>query len=788
MLTESFDGVPGGMNLALPAQELDDTEARYLQDVLIDYPGLTRRRGPIRKVVGSPTFSRKGTGIVMTLNPLGVDKYAVLNGDNSNGYMSVLTDDLTAVASDLAWPHPLPTSSPSTPYRIVDAKPALNGGVMVGVSSAYDANSPNQGIAYWMGANKADWTSTITATRGSTAVTGSGFNANVAPGHWVFATTDDGYTSVLLGYVKQVTSDTTLVLGQAAPYNVTAKTATFQALRGLAPKVVTGRITVDTTSTTVTGGATKFISQGLSDAISRSGSTTNGSTTITGLAKTSDLLVGMPVNGTGIPAGAYVASIVSGTSITISAAATATGTPTLSFGSIWNLYRASDMTWVGKVQSVQSEFALTLAANAALAMAGDAYVALRADSDYNIANTTSAKKVGFLNATYAGRQWFANNGGDQTTLVRLWFSDESDPEALDLSSFDGDWDDIANTSGVSESIRALLASQVGLLVFKENETWIVTGSSPNTFSPKKLEDDGTLAGMSVQPWASGAVWAGREGIHYFDGINTQNLTQTKLGDYWKKTVATFDPSKYRMWSMVQRDHYFLHIENVSPSVAVVKGNVSTTPTRLTVVINMITRAVTMHTNLNIRGAVTLPASSGKSVWYLVNGQSSGDVSDHAFICDGDAIFNEEGVDPVTCDGGTAGPDFFFESKKFDAGDPVRLKKFKLMILEYLVQGGYIKVDVALGLNNIAKTLTGNFPQSVLTWDQLRTSVSNWDSLKSQFPTWNDIIQGVFIPKRVKFQKGSQFLSFRLYQSSSSITRLQTGPFGIGYKMKRRGRI
>jgi hypothetical protein len=107
-----------------------------------------------------------------------------------------------------------------------------------------------------------------------------------------------------------------------------------------------------------------------------------------------------------------------------------------------------------------------------------------------------------------------------------------------------------------------------------------------------------------------------------------------------------------MWSMVNRDHYFLFIENISPTVAVVKGTTSTTPTRYTVVINMVSRAVTLLTNVNLRGAVTLPASAGRNSWYLVNGQVAGDSADHAFIAEGEALFNEEGVDPITA---TAGP-------------------------------------------------------------------------------------------------------------------------------------
>lgn len=58
-------------------------------------------------------------------------------------------------------------------------------------------------------------------------------------------------------------------------------------------------------------------------------STTNGSPTITAAAFT-DVAEGMKISGTGIPAGAYVKT-KSGTTITMSANATATGTPTLQF-------------------------------------------------------------------------------------------------------------------------------------------------------------------------------------------------------------------------------------------------------------------------------------------------------------------------------------------------------------------------------------------------------------------------------------------------------------------------
>ena len=70
--------------------------------------------------------------------------------------------------------------------------------------------------------------------------------------------------------------------------------------------------------------------------------------------------------------------------------------------------------------------------------------------------------------------------------------------------------------------RQARIDQPGLLVIKENETFIITGNSPTTFTPKKLEDDGTLSGMSVQQWGGGVIWAGREGIHIYDGIQVRS--------------------------------------------------------------------------------------------------------------------------------------------------------------------------------------------------------------------------------------------------------------------------
>lgn len=66
-------------------------------------------------------------------------------------------------------------------------------------------------------------------------------------------------------------------------------------------------------------------------AITRNGTTTSTSTSVSGLSATSDLAVGSLVQGTGIPARTTIASITNSTTIVLSAAATASGTVELIF-------------------------------------------------------------------------------------------------------------------------------------------------------------------------------------------------------------------------------------------------------------------------------------------------------------------------------------------------------------------------------------------------------------------------------------------------------------------------
>lgn len=713
LLAQTFNGTPDGMNMAVPPHEIDDTQARILVDFLVDQPGITRQRGPVEGVLGIPALPRKGSGLFSTLNPQGVAKFAALTGDATHGYFSLLNDAENAWI-DLAWPFAVPAVSP---YKVVDAKAALGGGLLIGVSDDYGAGtSINQGIAYWFGGTKPNWSGgTITVARGDVAVTGSGFLANVVPGMFLFANTNDPYTNAYIGVVLSVDSDTALTLLKESPYAATAKAATFQSIRGLAPRVTTGEITTDTTTTTVTGGATKFVSQGLD-----------------------------------------------------------TGT--------WQLYRASDGAFVGKVQTVNSEISITLASPAAVSMSEENYVAIKVDADFSITNTASTDKVGFLNATYADRQWYANRGSSFDSTSQVWFSDSANLEGLDLSVFDGNWIDITSSASVNEPIRGIAAAYNGLLVLKETEAFIVGGQSPDSFDVRKLEDDGTISNMSVQEYGGGVIWAGREGINFYDGVQVSNLVAGSLGQVWKDTIRTLNPGTYRLWSMVNRDHYWLFLENVAPTFTITKGNVSSDITRLTVVINMVTRALVLATNVDIRGAAIIPASAGRQAWYLVNDATVG------HVCDGDKLFTTTGVDAITCDGNVLGPQIYMESKKFDAGDGMRLKRWKLVSMNYLAQGGALVLDTVLGLNEVGQIASTSFPESVMTWTQLRANIATWTDLKNQYSTWSQITQSVFIPARIRMQKKSQYMSFRLYGSVANLSNAKLGPYAVDFKLQRVGRV
>jgi len=657
------------------------------------------------------TFTDKISGIAVARDPQGTNRVAVLHGDGSNAYLGILSSDYTS-KTDITLTGTMPTS----PYNVIDSKPMLGGGTLIGISNTTEVGASNQQLILWNGANKATYTTgTITTAYNSKTVTGSGtaWLANLTPGMYLFDS-----TGFLIGMIVSVDSDTQVTLQESAYAAVSGASYSVKSIRGWMPRVVSGFITTSTSTTAVTGANTRFVDEGLS----------NG----------------------------------------------------------WRLFREEDGTYIGAVSTVTNNTGLTLGANATVAMANEGYFALNPNADFAASITTSTiSKPGFLNAVYANRQFYANRsiaadaGGD--FVNRLWFSDESDPEAVDMSKVDGSFIPITSGKNINSPINAIIPAYNSLLILKEREAFALFGQNTNQFEVRKLIDDGAISGMSAVPYQNGVLWAGREGIYYYDGITAENIVAKNLGSYYKEAIASFDSHTYRMWGFVHREHYFLHIERVTPPEAVIKGTTSTTPSEFTIVIYLPRRAVTFFTNFNIRGGVLLPSATAQNAWVVAN-------STVGKVCNLDAIFDEQGNDEFACDGGTAGPDFYIESRKFDAGDGLLKKFWKQIMVHYLVGGDSLRLDTVKGLNFVGQQSATSLPITVYTWDQIAALYPTWDSLASAFPTWDSLVTSIYFVKRIKFIKRDQYFAFRIYQNSSSVTSAKLGPYAIEFKPMRVGRI
>ena len=727
----TFEGVPSGMITYLPKHEIPDTAAAYLQDILVDLPGITRRRGPLQGVSGMVSFTNPIFGAVSCYDPQNNLQIGILESSLSNGFFSVLSSNLAA-KTQLAWPTTLSTA----PYPIVDAHGRLTNGALIGTSTQYNGSSLTQELAVWRGATKPNYTTgTVTSTHSSTAVTGAGtaWVANVTPGMFLFDN-----ASHFIGVVKTVNNDTSITLENAALVAVTGSAYVLQPLRGVNPMVTVGEITCGTAAATVTGQNTKFIRQALN-----------------------------------------------------------VGT--------WDVFRASDFAFVGTVSTVANDTSLTLAANAAVAMNVENYIAVRRDGDWSLSG--NAGNVGFLNAVYAERQFYANG-------ITLRFSEQDLPDCIDMSPRDGDF--IPVSSGTSKSaqtpIKALVPAYNSLLILKDDESFALIGTDSEQFEVHKVWNDGCLSGMSAQQWKSDVIYAGRNGIYSWDGTQVTDITANSLGIEYKAAVKNFDPTTYRMWSAVARDHYFLFIENVTPRIGITQGDKTMVPTRWTIVVNLDTGAFSLATNLDIRGSLVLPSNEQQNVWLLINTSTGGEV------CDANAIFDTSGNDAFICSGNTQGPFFYIESKRYSLGDPLRRKLIKQVAAHYQSFGDSLSIDTIVGLGT-ANAGTTNAPVTVTTpgvtkvplimstpptttksysgvafvetsqtWSTLAGIYKTWKDLSNSYSSWSAINTAVWGKRRYKFLRHDNFLGFRIYQSSTLNSLVQLGPWQIAYIMQEPGRI
>lgn len=721
---QTIDGFPDGMNVNDAPHEISDTQARYLQDIWINTLGLTVRRGPLVDVSGMVNFGTDAVlGVCSTAAPDGTIRYGVLHMTSGGTIQfGVLSSNFGAITNIL--PIALTGAGAYSPWPIVDIKPAVDGGVWVGVSQQTNASPTYQSLFRWYGGSLARYnTGTLGVTTNSAIVTGTGttFTGNVVPGMFL----SDSTSGSVWGVVKSVDSGTQVTLTEPIVGVLTSAGLAyeFNGTRGFNRMYSAGTVTCDTGHTTVVGGGTAWIDEALDNS--------------------------------------------------------------------WRMYRAKDNTFIGTISSVASNNSIVLGANAAVNMAEEEYFVI---SNVNAANTSGTINLlqssfnipGFLTAAYAGRQWYANRGisPDQggEWVERLWYSDVTGGENIAMAKASGNFLHVSSGTGGTTPIKQIASAFNSLVVLKELEVFTVNGTDPDTFTVNKLADDGALSTMSAVTYQGGVLWAGRNGIYHYDGATVNNLTKDNLGLYYSNAIKAFDPATYRMWGFVMRDHYFLHIENCTPGVSVVKGSASSTPSYLTIVINLQSGGVTMFTNVRLRGGVTFSTSSGQNGWIAVWDGTKG------HLCDVGSLFDSQGNDTVTCSGAVAGPDFYIESKRYHAGNGLVLKVWKEILLNYLAAGDTLRLDTVKGMNTVGVQSATVFPKTVPVWDSMTATYSLWDILGAAFPTWDSVTNASYVAKRIKFLKRDRYFAFRLYQNSSSVTSVIVGAFALAYKLMRIGRV
>ena len=219
----------------------------------------------------------------------------------------------------------------------------------------------------------------------------------------------------------------------------------------------------------------------------------------------------------------------------------------------WALYRSSDGEWLGDVASVTNNAALSLDSvyhTNIIAMNADEYVARPYTSISESNDPTSY--TGVFNTTYAGYQWYANNGtlGAENRIV---FSSYHNPESVDLSRDAADSIIIPGT----QQMRGIATSSSGLLIFLEDKTYLLRGNYRSNFSLEELYPEGCLSAQSIVEYGGGVFWAAKNGILFYDGATVINLTESNFGSYYTDSIKSFDANNRRIYGFFYKDYLFM---------------------------------------------------------------------------------------------------------------------------------------------------------------------------------------------------------------------------------------
>lgn len=737
--TTTAEGALKGMILARAPHELGEQEAAYLQDAIVNQPGFVNRRGAITgttAITAANLDSARPVSVATVTDPSGVQKigffYIKDTGAAYELWVSVYTPALVFIQK-----HFMCFLGGTYPGRkwFIQTTPSIDGSIVVSCRQSYgrDTLAAFSHTLKWYGGcpttsiPNAYPLANITATEGSTAVTGGA--AEIAKISF------PGTVLASIGVVASVFSATQVNL--VYPSTITAAgNDTYFA--GELLGVMRGRGKISCSAgvlTGITGYGTRFTSA-------------------------------LDVGGTG---SGFL--IIDADSMKVLATRDIVGTP----------YQSDTLTATPSTVP-RSAALLSYYLTSSNAVGEYWFHRFSPPSGGGLAQNSPASAKGSFWCSYKGYMVSLNAvvnnqsglySGDLATNSRAYIHGPRFPEIMDHSAADGDWFEVPSSKVGDPNGICVVSGLDSVVLCKAQESYALTGNSPDDFTIGKIADDGALGFESGASWRGAPIWLGKTGIWMFDGVAAKNIVADTLGNRWIELVASFDKDSTTQDStnyflnqarcFVYKDYLFVNVTNTGSQHSIYTDGVARTSNTLQLMIYLPTMAVSYLTNFNFQchfvigttGYVVLPqsASTTHHIFPL----------DNLFVQGGaisDTILTANSYDSGTLST-SVGPWFHMESRKFDGGDGLWKKTWKQLAIEFNeTDTKRMYLETVAGLNT-----TG---------------------LRAALPYTGT---GLWKAARVKFRTRDQYMSFRLYEDiSNRPSTLKLGAWQWGYKFARRGAV
>lgn len=474
--TATTEGAALGIVTVRAPHELQDQEVVWLQDALLDQPGLIVKRngwpaaGTFRKTVSTDTTNVcEPLGVVSCFDPTGASYYimvvwydAIRAGTSTDGIVwgTIYNSSFTLVSRQPLF-HAISSWAGNemlVPYFSHAMLP--DGGCQI--SAAYGLNSGDyvNGQCVWYGAAPAVQYSSassslvinVTTTYGSNVISASAPDiTKLVPGAII-----DG-----VGIVNRILSGTTAQLTK--PFHAGGFTGNRAVGAAMVPAPIRtrGLVTSSVAASTINGYGTSF--KNMTD-IARTAVHTAFVT-----SQADNRPIGIVTTGTGVTdtSGLTAGTVVRDTSLEpyFLYPQAPTGSPSQEWP---NPYQVDGVT--------------------------------TAFNPWNARTAYASQRLGILCASYGGYTFWANSPNIQQSTIsttstaqnltqRIWITGPSNPYECDHSP-DGTWLDVKSEKVDDMDIMAINSVPNGVVIGKRNSVWFLSGTSPDNFQLNKIHDDG----------------------------------------------------------------------------------------------------------------------------------------------------------------------------------------------------------------------------------------------------------------------------------------------------------